>query len=432
MASGAGGAEAWRAASAPKRAGSGGRSRGGATGARRGGARARGERGDPGREPAPLSALQESARLPVRPRLPGEEGAESARAGGARWRPRSAPAPTAAAAHDDGPAAVLIAAPDAPALVGPVLAAPAPAKPAPAVPALAAPAPAAPAPVPAPRSVRPVVSERTKRRWANECRAGASLLPAELAGRWSPDPEVPPAPFYDPVRDDFDVTAASRVIYEQKYRSCFEGFTDELRRDFLRCENGFERLGLGPARPPGHRAAAPEDTAERRFARVDRNLQHHLLETGVRAPFAALVQQLEAVLLAALLGDEEAPSVGSSSVLAVSPSEAPELARALARAPTLARAAGRGPALSLCFRSGVHRLLAHGTCQYHGLSSASENEPAGARVMVVTNPRKGKLAAQGQDAACAPSHASRPLRLAGGLGLLVPYLLAHKAIAVKA
>jgi hypothetical protein len=428
MAPGARGAEAGRAASAPKRAGSGGRSGGGAAGARRRGAPlARGERGEPSREPALLSALQAAARLPVRPRLPGEEGAGSARAGSeARrsWRPRSAPAPTAAAAHDDGPAAVLMA---APALVGSALAEPAPSAPAPAVPALAAPA-----SVSAPRPVRPVVSERTKRRWANECRAGASLLPAELAGRLSPDPELPLAPFYDPVRDDFDVTTASRVIYEQEYRSCFEGFTDELRRDFLRCENGFERLGLGPARPPSLRAAAPEDTAERRFARVDRNLQHHLLETGVRAPFAAFVQQLEAVLLAALLGDEEAPSAGSSSALAVSPSEAPELARALARAPTLARAAGRGPALSLCFRSGVYRLLAHGTCQYHGLSSASENEPAGARVMVVTNPRKGKLALQGQDAACAPSHASRAPRLAGGPGPLVPYLLAHKAIAVKA
>jgi hypothetical protein len=373
-------------------------------------------------EPALLNALQEDARLPVRPRPgPGEEG-ESAPDGGARGsgsgsarrssRPRSAPA-SAAAPHEGGPAAVLVAGPEAPALAALVRVAPAPAAPAQAAPTA--------------RPIRPVVSERTKRRWANERRAGA-----ELSGRLSPDPEATPAPFYDASLDDFDVAAASRLIFEQEYTSCFDGFTEELRRDFLRCENGFERLGLGPARPESQRAAPPEDTAERRFARVDRNLQHHLLETGVRAPFAAFVQQLEALLLGALLRDEDAPTVGSSSIFAVSATEAPELARALARPPTRVSTAGRGPAIGLCFHGGVHRLLAHGTCQFHGLSSASENEPSGARVMLVTNPRKGRLASQGQDMARAPGHAPGSLPIGGGPGPLVPYLILHKALAVKA
>mmetsp|Transcript_11439 Transcript_11439/g.36638 ORF Transcript_11439/g.36638 Transcript_11439/m.36638 type:complete len:345 (-) Transcript_11439:827-1861(-) len=265
------------------------------------------------------------------------------------------------------------------------------------------------------------VSHRKERRWANDRSCGLAAGAALPSGNAN-------AAAYDPLLEEFDVAAASRLIFlRDEDSSVFRALTAEQRRAFMDGDGDFALESLGraanAARHDARRAMALA-TPEGRFQRVDRALKRHLLQTGRREPFASVLSELEALLLREL--DAEEMPAASRRLEA-----GPALRRALLRDPELAasRTGGR-PVVELFFKSGVYRLLAHGLCQFHGLASRSDNsildDGKPSRVMRVSNAKFDPVMAgwviQNADDAGEPLAASE-LVLAGEETFpLVPFL----------
>ncbi|CAK9050688.1 Uncharacterized protein SCF082_LOCUS27926, partial [Durusdinium trenchii] len=220
-------------------------------------------------------------------------------------------------------------------------------------------------------SKRPV-SQRKERRWANDRRIGAQ---APVLGAAAVSGAVQNAndAAYDPDLEAFDVTKASRMIFQREHDSCFDGFTDELRRAFLDCTDGFVRASA-PQRSSDAPQSSPRSAADR-FAKVDRKLRQHLLQTGSREPFLSFLRELEAFVMRELDACQTQGTVAQQDV-------PEEVKKALVRMPSTGLTS-EVPFLDLAFRSGVHRLLTHGMCQFHGLSSKSFDDPSNAKVRVL-------------------------------------------------
>ncbi|GBG24105.1 Hypothetical Protein FCC1311_003232 [Hondaea fermentalgiana] len=248
------------------------------------------------------------------------------------------------------------------------------------------------------------LSRRKERRWANDRRAGAGPLSLdpfssteERGAFMEPGSSVPHGNLaaYFPDLDEFDVTRASRLIFEQEYISVFDGFTDEMRRAFLDCEDGFVRGGANVASErlsAKQRAQLTPRSAESMLARVDKNLKSHLQTRGRRPPFNAFLNALEDFLIEVI----EDPCAHDLQARAPEP-----LRKALTRklslcgTPRSPHAEGeetpevKRVAIEFAFKTGLHRLLTHGLCQFHGLVSQSATEPTtGARVLRISRPSK--------------------------------------------
>jgi len=210
---------------------------------------------------------------------------------------------------------------------------------------------------------RRALSARKERRWMNDRRIGAisqgrALNEMDLGvnGNWAA---------YDRDSGLFDVAAASRLLYAQEYRSVFEGFTDEMCQDFLNCEGGFSSAGAQP-KSPENQLQQPL-TAEIRFLKVSSNLRKHLVKTGTREPFSSFLKDLEEFIFECFeefCKDENTTSFPKTPIT-VSGTLLGEPERGL-RKPDQTT-----PSIDLIFKSGLYRLLTHGLCQFHGLSSKS-------------------------------------------------------------
>lgn len=227
------------------------------------------------------------------------------------------------------------------------------------------------------RLSRKNLSRRKERRWANDHRAAAGLV-FEEPGSSAPHGNLSA---YFPDLEEFDVTKASRLIFEQEYISVFEGFTDEMRKAFLNCEGGFVRGGA-PAPSGARRVRKQERTAEAMFGRIDKNLKTHLITRGRRPPFAKFLEELEEFLLKVI----EDPSAHDLEKM-LSPVLRKSLVENIRVCKDSESKTGNRIAVELVFKTGLHRLLTHGLCQFHGFTSKSTTSASsGLRVLRISQP----------------------------------------------
>jgi len=195
----------------------------------------------------------------------------------------------------------------------------------------------------APKITTRPLSRKKERRWVNANRAGVDAY----------------IPGWDLAEEEFDVLAASRLIFARDHPSLFEGMSPAMLEAFSSCEAGFFAPANSDLKRKEHMASTPLEC----FLRIDKKLRRHLLDTSSREPFATFIAELEQVLC-----DVFFRAVSSENLVVGEHVES-----ALLQPLRVSVGENGEPEVALHFRNPLHRLLAHGVSQFHALVSQSHS-----------------------------------------------------------